>query len=298
MDDLDFDFDMDSGHKLFNDANSNLLDHWQYFSAELADDSDLLARYLNQGTCQVDMNSTMSGCQIDMLLNKDDVGFATAISNSSVGGDYFSQVSSLPTPLEQGQATCQCLQGHASLLVRLSALIKGDMPPPDTVLAAVQGGLGRWHAFMQCDSCVPSQDYETTTLCAMTMRAALRLLHKSFLEASTLACRKYGSGITTPGGTHFSIGSYLIQGDERLDILKILFNKMSSQTCAALRCLEQRINAKSPAIDGQMSLTTAVDTESLHLQHLFGGIHRTVRTLSDLLDGAGMRNSAAASTHL
>lgn len=291
---MDFDSGIENGQGLFENVDSALVDPWQYFSTGVDGDSDLLAQYNNQGTFDIDMDLVAPETrQFDFCSNKTAIGFSDMLSSSSVDNnwtDYFSRPRDHAVPPLAGLTMCRCLERHAVLIIRLNELIKSDLLPLDAVLNGVQEGLSFWHEFMECAICKADQDHETIALCAMTMRAVLRLLHKSVLEASTLGCQK--SGVTTPGGTHFSIGSYLIQGDERLVILKILYSKMLSQTRAALQCLEERVGTMSAiaTLDSQLSSipTSTMDVDSLILQHLLGGIHKRVRSLSALVESAGV----------
>ena len=112
-------------------------------------------------------------------------GSMIAPPSSSIG-----QAKAAETP------TCNCLERHAGLLLRIKDLEAQQQLRIDVLLLFAKSGIEAWQSLSDCSICQENDDEEALLLTAMSIRVFVRSLRK--LSRSTEHNFDYGSGNPLP----------------------------------------------------------------------------------------------------
>ena len=182
---------------------------------------------------------------------------------------------------------CTCLQQHAKLLgnPKLSEILSNNSLDEsslsiDKAFSLAQQGMQAWQNLITCPHCPYNDDSEVMFLTFMSIRAVTR-----YLQHLSPLCISGPGSESNQDSSPLTIGSFEITGEDRMLMLRILFQNTLQKLKSMLRSLQLFQDHKKRKLLEETSNRTAgyddyqASNSLLHIQQIS---HKIVTTLESL----------------
>lgn len=207
-------------------------------------------------------------------------------------------------PKKSSPNTCKCLQQHAELLgnpslseVRASDGADDGVLSLDKALSLVQQGMKAWQNLITCPSCPYNDDQEVLLLTFMSIRAITRYLQclsPRYMAAPRASSLKSSDATIPQAGREDSpltIGSFEVTGEDRMLVLRVLYQNTLQKIKCILRSLQLIQDKKKRRLFDDTSNRTAgfddyqASSNLFHVQQISHRLVTSLQALESSLNG-------------
>ncbi|KAK2758594.1 hypothetical protein FQN54_003284 [Arachnomyces sp. PD_36] len=202
--------------------------------------------------------------------------------------------------------TCNCLQKHAEVLGNpiLSAIRACDGRDDgawsmDKALSLVKHAMNAWQGLLTCPYCPYDDDQEVMLLTFMSIRGVTRYLQRLYPRYNNAS--QQGSGSESPqpatGEERLQIGSFELEGNDRMLVLRVLYQITLQKVKCILHSLQVIQNKKKRRLqDKTQNKPAGVDdyqasSNLFHIQQISHGLITSLQTLE--MSPNGFKESGA-----
>jgi hypothetical protein len=166
----------------------------------------------------------------------------------------------------------------------------------DKALSLAKQAMKAWQGLLTCPYCPYNDDQEVMLLTFMSIRAVTRYLQRlSPRYTNTARTSLQGSGSNTPQSakddSRLKIGSFELEGDDRMLVLRVLYQNTLQKVKCILHSLQVIQNKKKKRLlEETQNKTAGVDdyqasSNLFHIQQMSYGLVTSLQTLESSLNG-------------
>lgn len=272
---------------------------------------DYLDSHNNQSPFDGSLHTSSNDSDFANLLWTDtDVNFMHAVGlshDNEIMLDSISAPSTAP-PMEtfmdkQAASTtssCACMQQQVDLLFK-SKILNSSQPTNnnddrsvvsiDVALGLVEEGMKTWQTPIMCTSCRCNDDQEVILLAFMSIQSIARYFQRLLIRNRALlngTPPRHDDLGHCPRNTQLTIGTFQVQGEDRLLLLKTLVlntvRKLRWILTSLQKILEEKI-ARFPPNETTVCETThsQLHGDVFYIQHMFHGLAGSLQSIQESL---------------
>lgn len=207
------------------------------------------------------------------------------------------------TPKNSSANPCTCLQKHAEVLsnpilseIRASNGSEDGVWSLDKALSLAKQAMKAWQCLLTCPCCPYNDDEEVMLLTFMSIRAVTRYLQLlSPRYNNTARASPHGSGSVTAQSVSddisLRIGSYELEGDDRVLVLRILYQNTLQKVKSMLHSLQVIQEKKKKRLSEETRNRLAGDDDYqassnlFHIQQMSYSLVTSLQALESSLNG-------------